>query len=206
MRCLCAFSLLLLASATNANWVEDVVGHVGGMFHSYEEPPFSVDARHAGYEERTYPAKKWVCSKEESDDGTQIMEHLFWRLFRYIDGENVQEVKIPMTVPVTTEFTALREMNSFKMCFFIPEKFQNNPPTPTNAKIAVTLRPEITVFTRTVGGYMTTASDWLSEAASLSELVEADGIKVSLVHMFWVGYDAPLKFWNRRNEVWFPKV
>lgn len=43
-----------------------------------------------GYEERTYPAKKWVCSKEESDDGTQIMEHLFWRLFRYIDGENVQ--------------------------------------------------------------------------------------------------------------------
>nr|XP_027213370.1 heme-binding protein 1-like [Penaeus vannamei]XP_027213371.1 heme-binding protein 1-like [Penaeus vannamei]XP_027213372.1 heme-binding protein 1-like [Penaeus vannamei]XP_027213373.1 heme-binding protein 1-like [Penaeus vannamei] len=112
----------------------------------------------------------------------------------------------PMTVPVTTEFTALREMNSFKMCFFIPEKFQNNPPTPTNAKIAVTLRPEITVFTRTVGGYMTTASDWLSEAASLSELVEADGIKVSLVHMFWVGYDAPLKFWNRRNEVWFPKV
>lgn len=32
---------------------------------------------------------------------------------------------------------------------------------------------------------MTTASDWLSEAATLSELVEADGIKVSLVHMFW---------------------
>ncbi|XP_063606188.1 heme-binding protein 1-like [Penaeus indicus] len=206
MRCLCVCSLLLLVSATNAGWVDEIISQVGGLFHSYEEAPYTVDAKHTGYEERTYPAKKWVCSEEMSEDGTRVMEQLFWRLFRYIDGENLAEVKIPMTVPVTTEFTANREQDSYKMCFFVPEQMQENPPTPTNAKIVIDLRPEMTVFTRTVGGYMVTTSDWLSEAANLSELVEDDGIKVSLVHMFWAGYDAPLKYWWRRNEVWFPKV
>ncbi|XP_042872141.1 heme-binding protein 2-like [Penaeus japonicus] len=206
MRWLCVCSLLLLVSASRANWIEDMVAQLGGLFHSYEEAPSNVIAMHNGYEERSYPARKWVCSEEKSTDGTVVMERLFWRIFRYISGENMAEAKIPMTVPVTTEFTAMREENNFKMCFFVPEKFQENPPAPTNPKIVVALQPEMTVFTRTVGGYMTTASDWLTEAASLSKLVEADGGTVSLVHMFWAGYDAPLKFWRRRNEVWFPKA
>ena len=54
-------------------------------------------------EEREYPVRNWVCThKEVAEDEEDDTTGMFWQLFGYIQGENEQGVKIPMTTPVTT--------------------------------------------------------------------------------------------------------
>ncbi|KAG7167954.1 Heme-binding protein 2-like 3 [Homarus americanus] len=141
-----------------------------------------VTAAHAnfGYEEREYPASQWACTEE-------------------------REEEMSMTIPVTTEFTLRSPTDkSYTMCFYLGRQHQTNPPTPTNAQVFIQNRPFLKVFTRTVGGYVESESEWMDEAGRLAAIIQENGQTVSLNHMYWVGYDAPLKFWYRRNEVWFP--
>ncbi|MDK2413266.1 heme-binding protein, partial [Aphanizomenon sp. 202] len=155
---------------------------------------------HAGYEERVYPARKWVCTEHTAHrDDEDVTSSMFWKLFRYISGNNNKKQEIEMTIPVSTEYTAGTTTNKYEMCFYIGAVHQDDPATPADQHVSLKDRPEMTVLTRTVGGYMNDDEDWLEEANRLAELIEANGETVSLSHMYWVGYDAPFKFWNRRN-------
>ncbi|ROT75805.1 Heme-binding protein 2 [Penaeus vannamei] len=247
--------------------IDTFTSQISSFFQTYEEAPYAVTESHAGYEERVYPARKWVCTEHTAHrDDEDVTSSMFWKLFRYISGNNnrVQQ-EIEMTIPVSTEYTAGTTTNKYEMCFYIgavhqddparpqtkmtvggymnddedwleeanrlaelieangetvslshmywvgydaPFKFwnrRNEPATPADQNVSLQDRPEMTVLTRTVGGYMNDDEDWLEEANRLAELIEANGETVSLSHMYWVGYDAPFKFWNRRNEVWFVK-
>ena len=74
---------------------------------------------------------------------------MFMMLFRYIQGANVGNNKIEMTVPVSTEMRKLSD-NSFEkeMCFYLDETYQSNPPQPTNSEVYIVNRPAMTVYTR----------------------------------------------------------
>ncbi|XP_047479609.1 heme-binding protein 2-like [Penaeus chinensis] len=206
MRTLVVLTVLLAATSAHASWLDSITTQISSFFQSYEEAPYSVTATYAGYQERVYPARKWVCTEHtghrEDDDSTS---NLFWNLFRYISGDNNSQQKIEMTIPVTTEYTKGTATNTYEMCFYIGAEHQDDPATPTEQKVTLQDRPEMTVLTRTVGGYMDDDEDWLEEARRLADIINANGETVSLSHMYWVGYDAPFKFWNRRNEVWFVK-
>ncbi|XP_042872126.1 heme-binding protein 2-like [Penaeus japonicus] len=130
---------------------------------------------------------------------------MFKRLFRYIKGYNSMNESLAMAAPVTTEVTAGTATNTYQMCFYIGDDHQASPPTPADPLVTIQDRPQSTVFTRTVGGYLRKDEDWLTEAGRLNELLKAGGETVSHEHMYWVGYDAPFKFWHRRNEVWLLK-
>jgi len=213
MRYLVALMVVAAATSAHAGWVDNIlngvdniVNGVASMFESYEEAPYTVSAIHSGYQERVYPSRKWVCTSttahHDDDDATS---GLFWRLFQYIDGTNSRSQKIPMTVPVSTEYTAGTTTNTYQMCFYIGAEHQDNPPTPTNTQVTIVTRPQMTVLTRTVGGRFNNDEEWLQEATRLSGVIQANGETVTLNHMYWVGYDAPYKLFGRRNEVWFPK-
>jgi len=170
------------------------------------EAQYDLVQRGDGFEERTYPSRKWACTVQQGGytEGDQI--NVFLRLFAYLGGENDQGLRLDMPVPVSIEYHQNETETVFTACFFIQEEHQAQAPVPTNPMVQLKQRPEMTVFTRKFGGFATSESDWLSEASALRTLLTRAGKTVRADLMYWNAYDAPFKFWNRRNEVWLLKL
>merc|ERR1712212_1457086 len=167
------------------------IGEVFGTT-SYEGAPYEVVRTMAdGVEERPYPAKKWACKSSQGDESRSS----FMTLFNYIEGANQQEEKIKMTVPVTTE--ADRD-GTMTMCFYLGEKHQASPPTPTGGGVFIENRPALSVFTRRFGGWAS-ESDWSSEKNAVKAVVENEGIAFDKTREYRVSYQSPMRLFNRRN-------
>lgn len=203
MRWLVVCTLLLTTTAARANCLDELWEHLMDIFRTFESVPYKVTRTAPGYEERLYEEQKWVCTQETKK--SDPLNSLFWRLFQYISGHNHNSEYIAMTVPVTTEFTIQSASDkTYTMCYYLGLQHQDDPPAPLNSQVFIQERPQMTVLTRTVGGYLTSESDWMEEAGKLAAVIQENGETVSLNHMYWAGYDSPWKFWSRRNEVWFP--
>jgi len=151
---------------------------------------------------RVYQEKKWACTtKTTTEEDMEGNSGMFWKLFGYINGGNDQELKIKMTVPVSTETVKSGNEVELEMCFFIGEQHQTNTPVPSNPDVVVKTVGR-TIYTRTIGGYMNKFT-WDKEAKELKEKLTDMGLNFDNSRYFTVGYDAPFKWWNRRNEVWY---
>jgi len=169
----------------------------------YGEAPYTSVQLENKIEKRVYPSANWVCTKTtttQADNNSQST--LFRKLFKYIQGENDGSNKIAMTVPVTTQVITNEDSVESEMGFYIGSAYQSNPPAPTNSEVYI-LPQERTIYTRTIGGFMNNET-WKAEAEDLKKELEGMGISFDKDRYFKVGYDAPFKFWNRRNEVWYP--
>jgi len=174
---------------------------------SYEAAPYQVVNSTKQYEERYYPARKWACTEKQGRDGEDISSGMFMKLFRYISGGNIQEQSIKMTIPVSTKVsrdTSSKTIITHRMCFYIGQIYQDNPPQPNDPQVFIENRKPITIFTRQVPGYMYTSS-WNIEVRVLSGILTNAGESFTTEPHWRVGYDSPMKFWDRRNEVWLRK-
>merc|ERR1712055_929754 len=73
--------------------------------------------------------------------------------------------------------------------------------------VKIEQKKEMVVFVKQFGGYAMQDSTWLKQAADFSEqLTEDRANEVDLDKFYTAGYDSPMKFWNRRNEVMFLKT
>ncbi|KAG7167952.1 Heme-binding protein 1-like 2 [Homarus americanus] len=167
------------------------------------EPVTFTTVRRAG---RLYQAKFWACTEHHGAQYTiDDKLELFYRLFAYIGGKNSKGEKLVLGIPVSIEHNISDEEHIFNACFFIPEAAQADPPTPTDPNVHITLRPQMTILTRRLGGYATDETTWNTETEKLTSIITAAGEHVIPNHVFWNAYDPPFKFWNRRNEVWLVK-
>merc|ERR1719192_1527933 len=172
----------------------------------YTTAPYTVTDGpfEGGLEERTYPAMTWVCNQRtESELADGQTSKLFWPLFQYIQGGNVGNLTIAMTTPVTTLVTSEASGFSLEMCFFLGAT-KKTWPRPSSASVYLKQEPERQIVTRRLGGYMSTAR-WIEEEEAVRSILARLSIAVDTSRIYRVGYDAPVKFWNRRNEVWFCK-
>merc|ERR1740129_235126 len=172
----------------------------------YTTAPYTVTAGpfEGGLEERTYPAMMWVCNKRiESQLADGQTSKLFWPLFTYIQGSNAGNLTIAMTTPVTTLVTSEGSGFTLEMCFFLGAT-KNSWPVPSASSVYLQQAPERQIITRRLGGYMNTAR-WRDEETAVREILSSLSKTVDHDRIYRVGYDAPFKFWNRRNEVWFSK-
>lgn len=48
--------------------------------------------------------------------------------------------------------------------------------------------------------------DWFEESSTLDNLLSNKGFQVDNEKFYANGYNSPMQFWNRRNEVWKIKV
>merc|ERR1711872_250593 len=80
-----------------------------GEVDDYENAPYTVIQKYNDYEERFYPSKMWVCTRNGGQNGG------FMKLFGYISGENNRNQKIDMTVPVMMTYNEKGE----EMCFYM---------------------------------------------------------------------------------------
>jgi hypothetical protein len=166
-----------------------------------ENAPYTVVEELKGYEVREYPESKWISTKGVNEAKNNKM---FWRLFGYIDGKNGRGEKISMTVPVMTS-NEKKEDESMEsnMCFFIPNKFQADPPAPNDSDVEVITRPPLLVYTKQMSGF----PNFKAEAEVFKAELEAAGVQDADFSMYFsAGYDSPFKLLNRRNEVMFKKI
>jgi len=183
------------------NLVERGVDVVTQWVSTYTEAPYTVTQTHSGgVQERLYPAMSWMCNKRTENTESDIQRSsLFWPLFSYIQGGNADLTMIPMTIPVTTLVTHTNGQVTLEMCFFMGA---DTPPASTNPAVYLKQEGERRIVTRTVGGYMDTEA-WKVEAEELRDALHQQGINFVEDRWYQVGYDAPHKFWNRRNEIWY---
>merc|ERR1712244_77664 len=208
---------------------DDKPGEVNG---DYEQVPYEVLAKASGYEERKYPSVMYACTEmtydtpddEEGEEWSleKVMRRMtnkkswkerpqskmFMRLFRYIAGVNKESQEIEMTVQVWSKMVVSQEdgKTTKDMCFYITKEFQSNPPEPVDPEVKIVKSKERIVFVKQFGGYAMQDSVWMKEAEKFrSELSERSN-EVDLSYFWTAGYDSPMKFWNRRNEVAFEKV
>ncbi|ROT72787.1 hypothetical protein C7M84_008832 [Penaeus vannamei] len=161
-----------------------------------ESAPYDLVNSAETYEERVYPAQKWVTTSHLSISHHEATNDVMFRkLFNYIDGQNDAAMKIDMTAPVTTLVIPGEGPNcenNFTMSFYVPAAHQDNPPTPTNPDVYIEERPEL--------------HDWIVNAAQLhDDLVAAGEEGVDFQTYYTVGYDSPFVIIGRNNEVWFMK-
>ncbi|KAK8400204.1 hypothetical protein O3P69_003123 [Scylla paramamosain] len=173
-----------------------------------ETAPYTVVNNAETYEERIYPAQKWVTTSHLSISHNQASNDMFHDLFNFIDGQNDAGIKVDMTAPVTVLVQPGEGPNcenNFTMSFYVPAAHQDAPPKPLNTNVYIEERPELHVFSRRFHGFAQDV-DWIFNADALAQDLLADGVEdINLQHYYTAGYDSPFVIFNRTNEVWIMK-
>jgi len=129
---------------------------------------------------------------------------MFMKLFRYISGVNEERQEVEMTTPVLSQMTPLEDNKmKNKMCFYLDSAAQENPPTPETDEVFLEENQPLRVAVYEFGGYAMSDYVWEAEAANFAEKLGDRVNSVDTTSFFTAGYDSPMKFWNRRNEVMF---
>ncbi|XP_037647105.1 heme-binding protein 2 [Sebastes umbrosus] len=155
------------------------------------------------FEARHYDSQTWVSTNETSICMEFASMGLFRRLFGYITGNNVDGKQIIMTAPVLIKMPkAGYFFKSYTMSFLLPAGFQGKAPQPTDTKVYIEQKPKMKVYAKSFGGWMMTGAlkNQASSLATALDLVEAE-YKEDFYYA--VGYNSPMKVFNRHNEVWF---
>lgn len=167
----------------------------------------TVEGVLAPIELRAYPAAKWATTRVlDVDNYDKAVATGFWRLYKYISGENTAETKIEMTAPVIVrvDVGAGPECDSgFTISFYVPVEHQAAPPEPTSELVAITELPAMKVYVRSFGGWAV-GKRYVAEASSVTQALSDAGYAVDDSYYFTAGYDSPFRLLNRHNEVWIP--
>nr|XP_034964767.1 heme-binding protein 2 isoform X1 [Zootoca vivipara] len=156
------------------------------------------------YEIRQYEPAKWVCTSVKTVDWDSAINTGFTKLFNYIKGKNEKGVKIDMTAPVTCYVQPGAGPfceSTTTVSFYVPPQHQANPPKPSEADVFIEMRPAITVFVRSFGGFANAKKNQ-DEILALAESLKRDGKTFQEKVYYTAGYDSPFKLLNRHNEVW----
>ncbi|KAG7243515.1 hypothetical protein INR49_011071 [Caranx melampygus] len=134
---------------------------------------FDPVCRTEEYQVRHYSSVKWVSTDETSFFMEFASMKAFRRLYEYITGANDKEKKIQMTSPVLVRMPDKRfwQMGVYTMSFLLPADCQINPPKPTDSKVYIQTMPDMHVYSRSYGGWMTSSQD-SSVASDLSKALD----------------------------------
>ena len=156
---------------------------------------FTIIDSYETIEIRQYEASLFTSVQMPSNNYRKTSSKGFSVLAGYIFGGNDKEEKIAMTSPV-----AMSLKDSTTMLFLVPKKYtRDNLPVPNDSSIEFKDIPEKRVAAISFGGW---ASD-SKIAAFKSKLITAlntKGIEYT-DNFYFLGYNAPMEVFNRKNEV-----
>ncbi|KAM4042075.1 heme-binding protein 2-like [Anomaloglossus baeobatrachus] len=167
---------------------------------NYQCPKYQVSKKYNTFELRRYDSSHWVTTQLETDMfGLGIMKS-FKRLLNYINGQNMEGVTIKMTVPVRAIVPLADPSINATMSFFVPMSIVN-PPAPKDSSLYLESYPPTSYYVRSFGGYALN-SDYEKQSKALTEELVALGLAFDGTFGIAAGYNDPLTFFKRHNEVW----
>ncbi|MEQ8838491.1 MAG: heme-binding protein, partial [Lacipirellulaceae bacterium] len=170
-----------------------VVGFLAWKYTSrtaYEAAEYTVVESEGDFEIRDYPELVLATTemRSRSPEGDGSGDGSFMRLFGYISGENEQQQKVAMTVPVFMEAGDSEE--SGQMGFVVPKQVAaDNVPEPTSTQVKVRKRPGGRFAVIRFSGKMTEAK--IAEAKAKLEKWLAEKELVGKDNYEFAGYDPP---------------
>ena len=110
-------------------------------------------------------------------------------------------------MPVNT-FVQQREndVTFYESCLVLPSKARSAPPKPNNPSVFIDDKSDMVILTRRVGGYFVSDTAWEEEAVSLKKLLKEKEPEADFSGYYRNGYDASVRIFNRRNQVWYRKT
>ena len=156
---------------------------------------FTIIDSYETIEIRQYEASLFTSVQIPSNNYRKTSSKGFSVLAGYIFGGNDKEEKIAMTSPVSMSLK-----DSTTMLFLVPKKYtRDNLPVPNDSSIEFKDMPEKRVAAISFGGW---ASD-SKIAAFKSKLITALNSKEIEYtdNFYFLGYNAPMEVFNRKNEV-----
>ena len=160
-----------------------------------ETYPYVVEKEYDDFEIRNYEASLFTSVQLSGNTYKDVSGKGFSILAGYIFGGNEKNEKIAMTSPV-----AMSLEDSVTMMFMVPKKFDKESlPQPNQSEIEFREEPAKTVSAITFGGW---ANDEKIEnyKQKLIAALDAEGIAYTN-RFYFLGYNAPYEFFNRKNEV-----
>ena len=156
---------------------------------------FKIIDSYETIEIRQYEASLFTSVQMPSNNYRKTSSKGFSVLAGYIFGGNDKEEKIAMTSPVTMSLK-----DSTTMLFLVPKKYtRDNLPVPNDSSIEFKDVPEKKVAAISFGGW---AND--SKIASFKKkligVLNSKGIKYT-DNFYFLGYNAPMEVFNRKNEI-----
>lgn len=160
-----------------------------------ETYPYAVDKEYDTFEIRSYDKSLFTSVKLDTKVYEEGSRKGFSILAGYIFGGNEKNEKIAMTSPV-----AMSLEDSMTMMFLVPKAYDKaSLPQPNASQIEFREEPAKTVAAISFGGW---ANDEKIEIhkEQLKAALDAEGIAYTN-QFYFLGYNAPFEFFNRRNEV-----
>ncbi len=189
--------LIVFASMTQAAQSWEAPSFCGGI----ECPEFKRLTPEGEFELREYSKSRWVSTAMNGDNRSGFMT-----LFGYISGKNERNEKMAMTAPVIKKISAKipfteKEMN-MEMSFYMNSKYQNDDaPKPTDKDTYLSEMKKTKFAVITYSGYSNQEKEQENLKRLGSYLLKND-IKFKSDYYVTAGYDSPMHFFNRHNEVW----
>ncbi|MDA8893409.1 heme-binding protein [Flavobacteriaceae bacterium] len=156
---------------------------------------FTIIDSYETIEIRQYEASLFTSVQMSSNNYRKTSSKGFSVLAGYIFGSNNKEEKIAMTSPV-----AMSLKDSTTMLFLVPKKYtRDNLPVPNDSRIEFKNIPEKRVAAISFGGW---ANDLkiASFKKKLIDVLNSKGIKYT-DNFYFLGYNAPMEVFNRKNEI-----
>ena len=160
------------------------------MAQSYQTQPYEVVSTFDQIEIRYYPPAMKVQVESTSTNNRN-----FNALFKYISGNNDKGEKIAMTTPVYMA----NKNGSQTMAFVLPTQYKDTAPEPKGEGVEVYQSKAGYFAAIRYGGYSN--SEKVKQYTQQLKKVLALAEKKIIGQAFVLSYDAPYKFYNRRNEI-----
>jgi hypothetical protein len=156
---------------------------------------FTIIDSYETIEIRQYEASLFTSVQMPSNNYRKTSSKGFSVLAGYIFGGNDKEEKIAMTSPVTMSLK-----DSTTMLFLVPKKYtRDNLPVPNDSSIEFKNVPEKKVAAISFGGWAND-SKIASFKKKLIDVLNSKGIKYT-DNFYFLGYNAPMEVFNRKNEI-----
>ena len=156
---------------------------------------FTIIDSYETIEIRQYEASLFTSVQMSSNNYRKTSSKGFSVLAGYIFGGNDKEEKIAMTSPV-----AMSLKDSTTMLFLVPKKYtKDNLPVPNDSRIEFKDIPEKRVGAISFGGWAND-SKIASFKKKLIDVLNSKGIKYT-DNFYFLGYNAPMEVFNRKNEI-----
>jgi len=156
---------------------------------------FTIIDSYETIEIRQYEASLFTSVQMPSNNYRKTSSKGFSVLAGYIFGGNDKEEKIAMTSPVTMSLK-----DSTTMMFLVPKKYtRDNLPVPNDSSIEFKDVPEKKVAAISFGGWAND-SKIASFKKKLIDVLNSKGIKYT-DNFYFLGYNAPMEVFNRKNEI-----